>query len=597
MPKSKKNIHRKIETGIKNLQKVENANLLFILHLLAIGIIVFLICSDLSKLNFITVLNDEFGYWGIAASLAGYDWKELIAETPYYSYGYSLCLVPFIFLFSSSAVWYKAAILLNTVFLILSYFICYGIGKKLFPSEKNYIVALAALITTIYPSNIAYAQVAWSETLQYFLVLCITYMFVLIEEKFSVVKGIFFVALLVYLYCVHNRNIGVLAVSLFCFLILIIKNKKMHLSYFIAIGIFVLGYILSMALKNWILRDLWSNSVISEINNINVNGTTVSMYWKMLTGNLYSFIESLYGKFFYLLFGTGFTVLVAVIAYIKEMVSNLKSKNIYEGYPISKLLCIGIILMMWGMSALQAMNWKGRKDIILYARYMEQAIGPVLLIGILYTIKNLKKTKYIILTGYIIFLAGLKSIYIKIADADSFFNSICVPIFGTFYDNVEQDLLKMFHLVLAVAGIFILVCIIASVMKKEYGSIILVTVFIGVFCIEGYQSGTYVEKARANAESKLLPVSNIIEKNADAEIYYIKNEEQDLYSVNPKYLQFMVPDRTIHVIEQEKFSDIAAEEVLLLLNGTDQETKQSMVNDFGMEELVSTDILSVCCFK
>lgn len=62
-----------------------------------IGILICLaiICLyPIRDLDFPAVLNDEFGYWANAVSFFGYNWKELIAETPYYSWGYSVWLIP-----------------------------------------------------------------------------------------------------------------------------------------------------------------------------------------------------------------------------------------------------------------------------------------------------------------------------------------------------------------------------------------------------------------------------------------------------------------------------------------------------------------------
>lgn len=84
-----------------------------VLHILSVLLIGSLCLLNFPQLNFIAVLNDEFGYWGNAVSIAGYDWKSLIAETPFYSLGYSLLLVPIVMLFSSPIVWYRLAILLD----------------------------------------------------------------------------------------------------------------------------------------------------------------------------------------------------------------------------------------------------------------------------------------------------------------------------------------------------------------------------------------------------------------------------------------------------------------------------------------------------
>ena len=115
------------------------------IHFFACLFIAILCCLQIQSLDYIIILNDEFGYWAHAASAVGYDWKELISETPYYSWGYSIWLIPIIAILPTPLLWYKAAILLNVVFLLISYYLCYQSGSKLFPQISDKIMALINL--------------------------------------------------------------------------------------------------------------------------------------------------------------------------------------------------------------------------------------------------------------------------------------------------------------------------------------------------------------------------------------------------------------------------------------------------------------------
>ena len=78
---------------------------------------------------------DEFGYFGVAASLAGWDWKEMMATSNYYSFGYSLILVPLIWIaqigISMSRV-YKIVIVLNAFLLVGEYLLIKRVEEKVF---------------------------------------------------------------------------------------------------------------------------------------------------------------------------------------------------------------------------------------------------------------------------------------------------------------------------------------------------------------------------------------------------------------------------------------------------------------------------------
>ena len=50
-------------------------------------VLLYIILCNLGKLNQICVIDDEFGYWGVGAYFAGYDWTGLTPTSPYYGYG------------------------------------------------------------------------------------------------------------------------------------------------------------------------------------------------------------------------------------------------------------------------------------------------------------------------------------------------------------------------------------------------------------------------------------------------------------------------------------------------------------------------------
>ena len=212
------------------------------IQIFALLFIALLCCLQIRALDYIVVLNDEFGYWTHAVSAVGYDWKELISETPYYSWGYSIWLIPIIAILPTPELWYKAAILLNVVFLLISYFLSYQSGRKLFPQITDKIMALISLIVIIYPSNIIYAQVAWSESLCYLLFWLETYFLIRLDEKFSTKYFVLSIIVPLYGYAVHNRNIGVLLAAIITIILLLIKNRK-KAGYYLSIPIaLAIGY-------------------------------------------------------------------------------------------------------------------------------------------------------------------------------------------------------------------------------------------------------------------------------------------------------------------------------------------------------------------
>lgn len=559
------------------------------IHILTAALLSWLCCMNLSKLNYIAVLNDEFGYWGTAVSMAGYDWKDLIAETPYYSYGYSLLLLPIILLLPTPVLWYKAAILLNAVLLYLSYFICCDIGKRIFGKTDRKLICFVSLVVAIYPGNITYAQVAWSETLQYFLIWCVTWLVVRLEERFSSGKLLATVTLLLYLYCVHNRNIGVAAVGVVTLLLIVIRHRKMAIWMFIPVFGLAGGYFLLKWVKDYEVTKLWSNSASSALNNVNLDGNTLLIYFRKLVENPDLYGWSLYGKLFYLLLATGFS-LPAMLLFCTKGWYKAARNRVFGRYSVSKFWCMTILFAMWLLTAIQMLDWSVRKDMIVYARYMEHVLGPALFLGLMYLSCNTKRIRRGTLLAAMVFLAGFLFVANRIGEADSFFNSICAPLFGAFYDN-NESLQETFLWIFVTMEIFILGIWRASCVKPAVGKRIVILSFLAVFCAEGYRSDTYMNNARNTFETNTLPVCEEIMQYKTQEIYYVKDMAVDSYSVNPKYLQYMIPERTIHVVEN--MEGILADHFLLLLNPKSQEMVSLVEGWAGAEKLASTESLNL----
>lgn len=575
------------------MQKKICINSIFLVHGLAVVLIFVLCCLNISKLDYIAVLNDEFGYWSNAASLVGYDWKELIAETPYYAWGYSIWLIPIIICLRTPEVWYKTAIFFNIFLLIISYFFCCGVAKRLFSKINKNIIYIVSFLVTIYPSNIIYAQVAWSETLLYCLMWVATYLMIKLDEKFSYFKMVLLTLVLLYMYMVHARSIGIVGVGLLCILLMILKNKKSAFSFLCLLAIVGLGYMINNYIKGYQLSEFWSNSLVSNMNNVGLNTNTVLAYLGKFVGNFNLFLESLGGKLVYLIVATGLTIVVEVVQFIKEEIEAYRTKCFSTNYNITKVWCNFAFLASWGLCALQMLMWTDRKDIIVYSRYMENAIGPILLLGIIYTITRIKETRIALIISAIVLLLGLRSVYWRILEAGGDFNSICSPIFGTFYDFFEGDTYKAFCCIGIICVSFFILYVITTFFKREHLKYGLILICLSAYFIFQIMNGSiYMNEARAYFDSSTVPIKEMIEeKYKTQEVYYIKNDN-DAYSVKPKYLQFAIPDKSIHLTTLENVEDIS-DEYILLVDLSDNTSIETLEKDEDVQLILTTNQLNV----
>ncbi|MBD5524274.1 MAG: hypothetical protein HDR04_07625 [Lachnospiraceae bacterium] len=163
------------------------------------------------------LFNDEIGYWSNSAFMMGDDWTSVTGRINYYSYGYSLLLIPLrmladVFYWGWDSL-YHAAIVLNGIFLVMSYVIALKLAKRYLP-EMNTLVRTAACFTICtYSSYIVYAHIAWTECTLLFFFWVFLYVMMRMTDHPTVWNHAVFAVVSFYLYTVHQRALGIVVTA------------------------------------------------------------------------------------------------------------------------------------------------------------------------------------------------------------------------------------------------------------------------------------------------------------------------------------------------------------------------------------------------
>ncbi len=555
----------------EDMNKTKNISI----HLAAIAIITILCCIHIRVMNYIFVINDEFGYWAHAISAVGYDWRELISTTPYYTWGYSIWLIPIIALLPTPVAWYKAAILLNVFFLILSYFLCYQVGCRLFREVDEKLVALVSFVVIIYPANVVYAQAAWTENLSYLLVWLETYLILRLDEEFSNKYFVAALLVLIYVYAVHNRNIGVVLAGMFVLCLVLVKHKKQVWYFPLLFLIMLAGYKGIDLVKNHQIQALWSNSKASNTNNVGLNAATVANYSSRLFKQTEHFFISLFGKYIYLLIGTGLTLPIVIYKTLKDTIKNIKDREWWRENQITKIWILLVAACMYGICAIGMTQWEARPDLVVYARYMENALGPALFLAIMYCNIYSRETRVgLLISGGCLF-AGVAPVYYWITHAEGGFNTLCSPVVGGFFEAVRRNsqINEFVLLVAALVAAFGALFGLTYCKKRTIKIPVILAGFILAYCMLGYYARNDLVGAREIADGATVPLYEKIWGDLeDYDIYYVENDAVDAMCMHPKYFQFLIPDRTIHVVLNETLEQIPHENVIILVEPEDKET-------------------------
>lgn len=159
------------------------------------------------------LFNDEIGYWSNSAFLMGDDWTSVTGRINYYSYGYSLLLIPLRML-SKAFDWgwwtlYQSAVVLNGIFLVMSYVIALKLAKRYLPGLNTLVRTVSCFAVCTYSSYIVYAHIAWTECTLLFFFWVFLYIMMRLTDHPTVGNHIAFAVVSFYLYTVHQRALGI----------------------------------------------------------------------------------------------------------------------------------------------------------------------------------------------------------------------------------------------------------------------------------------------------------------------------------------------------------------------------------------------------
>ena len=527
----------------------------------------------IGAIGIFTVLDDEFGYWGIAAYLAGFDWSDAVSKIPYYSYGYSMLLVPLFWIFDNPMHIYKAAIFLNGIMLSACFLLCYDIAKKLSRETNSYILMGFALLISMYPTYVAYSNIAWSECLLIFTCWLLTWCFVGLDEKASSYKFVLIGFLSIYLYVIHQRALGILIASISVILMMKLLNK-IKLKQFIMVVIpIIFLLIVHFYLKDYIQSNVWLNASGNLTNDYSDQASKIS---QMFTINgLIKAFKIFLGQFFYLgaasylVFYFGLYELVQKVG--KSLITAIQTRKLeilnYENNFYLNIFLLIAILSSIAISVIFMIN-PNRIDQIVYGRYTDMLVGPIILLGLLkFKAKNLISTKVLLSI-----LASFSLLTLAVY--------LIIQTFGL-TELVLQNAIGLLFMATTLnvylpALIAILVCFLIFRSFNQSNKQIAITIIVitGLFFVTGNKCAEVISNSNQNV-LKLTKVVNFIQTTDDnLPVYFLWDDQNnptydkwDNRNTHDRliadYYQFLLTDEPIKLVNKEELAEIEEKKFVL----------------------------------
>lgn len=492
------------------------------------------------------IMNDEYGYWGNAAYIAGLDWSNVIERIPWYAPGYSFLLAPLFTIFNNVLTLYKAAVVMNAFWELITFLLLFLISNKVMKGFSTISKLVICFCITFYCGNIVHQNYAVPETLLYFLftaaVYALTNLFITKRTKWCLV----FTGILGYMYLVHMRNIGIIVAAGMVLLLLYYKKNITGKQLMICSIILLISIIIQTLLKSYFMDNLWNANEMVYGNGYK-EALNTEDEWLVLTKKLFF---GFCGKLFYICVSTA-----GLILYFFDLV--IRNFSVKKELTLNRVLLLFLFFSFMAELLISAVFMKDLENVnqLLYGRYTEYMLLPVMLI----TIFNFAKRE----------VTGLQSwCYIFGMQFLAIINKLGCELFSIKYQNIAINNIAVsryflkdgfeFHMAFLVSAAILLIIKMLCKRSRKYKWGMICLPLLIYWNILG--NNVYVEFERNSActeiKKDIVPLSNEINQliGTDIKSYsiYTKLEENYIGTYYIESVQFMFPHNKVEILNSNQ---------------------------------------------
>ena len=525
----------------------------------AYAILAFAALKRIDALKVPYVVPDEFGYWSAASYFSGYDWSSASNLNPYYAFGYGMVLAWILKLFRGVYA-YKAAIVLNAVILCAMFVLLKKICDKLWgKSLWNSIVSLGVCLYTF---NIVYAQLALCELLLQMGFFASIFFLLEIQEKAAWKSCIGYSVTFSMLYWIHMRSLGTLAAGCLCLLLLRAEHKISNGKLAGSLAIVLTMCLISVVIKKNMSQFLYGESALATINDF--AGQAGKLRSLKAFRGMADFLAELTGQLWYLCSTTFLLLFFAVIYLIKDIVQRFLKRKNEKDFGIFQIYLLLSFFMTLAISVVGTMQSR-RTDALVYGRYIEFVILPVLVFGIFSIIHGEIRIKTIsFITAVYLFLAILVNYIYQIRNYSGIVYPTVTGIYNFIWENYDNFVFPCTVFTITVEVLFIILCYKKRKLYQTVLALILVCT-IWLSHANGFiENGVLVHQNIIQVDK----IASVIEENdEEAPVYYLYDKEDSLLTANRIFmLQFLLKDIKIQCIQAEDMKAIEGKDYYVIVN-------------------------------
>ncbi len=525
-------------------------------------------------MNIPQVVPDEFGYWTAASYINGYDWSDTASFNIYYSIGYGFVLA-FFQRFFDGVLMYRMALIFNSICLGLIYLLLINICKMLWGyKDINYFISLACCFYTTFVANSVSTQ---PEVFLTFLFTLSVKLYIDICKRVTLFRVVSYSITLLFLYCIHQRTLGILLAGILSILLCLLQEKKQFIipiAVFGVIAIFIL--LTSMVLKSGLIENVYTGSTTAVATDYSGQISRIKALFSL--EGIKRLILVLNGQLWQL--GTASVLLVfySISGVMGKLYEGWKEK--FRDTEVNPYVYIFFsFLFTWGISAVY-MRAGARYDSLIYGRYIEMVLPIFLLVGL----KDLFLKVYLKKTSCVILIYGCMGLLVKytysIYKCDNIvWGNICGIFRYIWTENDPVGSISKGYFVEKGSLIVILFTVIIALLlcsRKKKGVIFMLIALptLWIYHMEGIWTEQWKPYQDTTTQEEIAVALREYNVN-DESVYFVYEEDEEPYKKTRCFpLQILMKEKTLYVIEDDNLSDIDTESYFVVVNKNSSAAKK-----------------------
>lgn len=524
------------------------------------------------------IFPDEYTYWSYAATAAGYDWYSVTSLGSYYSYGYSLILIPVFLLCKNPITAYRTAVGINFVLLLLA-LLCLVRFMRRKQEYGEMPTVLFSAVAVFYAGHLFSAQMTLTETLLFVLSVTIGILLYHYLESNSSLSLFMSMILLSYIYVVHMRTVGIVLSALLILLchMLSKQGKKGHI--IILICCVVILFVLNGLIKEWSMDTVFGGINRELVSGNDYIGQMEKIRYIFTLRGFYDTIVHIFGKLLYLGLSTFGIFAFGIYGLCKKILDGKEKKECRE-FGVWILLSVMAQIMIGTIYLLTL----GESSDYTYGRYNELILPFVMIEGMrtIWLIHPRKMCKMIAMIAALHLFAAflvVRQIYATGADnfCGYFMPGICWMYDGGIFS--AADFYSKAYLFGTVMMVAVMLLFLWSRCGREKFLFLLVVMGL-ITAVKTDRIFLQPFKRAAYRDYQLAgEIENLCDRKGDEKLLF-------RYEDYPPYigmLQFIMRDQKIEVTDQIREQDI--EDDLILIFPYDDTEQEKWAEKFAYQDV------------